>query len=95
MKHIKKLNEFFGGKSSEVLLPKLDEITKKLSEIRNKVVREDSDNDTRKIETIYNFLIHNMDLHMLATTHRKSDELTGRRSKEGFGAKIKRSRKNW
>jgi hypothetical protein len=101
MKYIKKFNEvevneeFFGGPAKDILLPRLDEINVKLSEIRTKVEKGISDNDTKKVELIHNYLIHNMDLDMLSTSRRKSDELTGNRSKESVIDKLKRSKKNW
>ena len=100
MKHLKRFNdsvneEFFGGKSSDILLPRLDDIDAKLAEVRTKVASGISDKDTKKIETIYNYLINDMDLEMLATQSRKAAELTGRRSKETFGEKIKRSIHNF
>lgn len=96
MEHIKRFNEeFFGGNSADILLPKIDEITQKLSEIRGKIENGWSNDDVRKIETIHDFLIHNMDLDMLATSRRKSRELTGLQSPEKLKDKIKRTKSNW
>lgn len=110
MKYVKKFNEvngeyinnteftneeFFGGKSGDVLLPKLDNIVDKLSDIRKKITDEFEDSDTRKVEVIYNYLILDMDLDMLSTQKRKSDELTSTKSKENVMDKLKRTRRNW
>lgn len=89
------LNEIFGGKSSDILLPKLDKILDTLNDIRIDVTKEISNKDTRKIEVIYDYLLNDMDLTILAKMKRESDELTGNKTKEKFTDKIKRSIDNF
>lgn len=100
MKHLKRFNkineEFFGGPPSHSYVPKIDKIIEKLNTLRGKIIEyEMVDKDTRKIEVIYNYLVQDMDLDMLSSTKRKSDELTGNTSKEGIVDKVKRTKRNW
>lgn len=96
MKHIKKFNEeYYGGRSSDILVPRIDKIISELTEMKSQLLNNDFCVNQSKIETISNYLIDNMDLTMLATQERKSGELTGRKSKEGFVDKVKRSIDNF
>lgn len=90
------VNEFFGGPVKDLMIPRVD----KLIEFLNKY-REDLENDkmesgdeiTLKVENMWNYLLHNMDLDTLSSAARQGEKVRG--NGENIVQKVKRSIKNF
>jgi hypothetical protein len=102
MKHIKKFNddkineEFFGGPLKDLMNPRVDELIEFLEDYKTKINEPNSfvnKEENRKVENMYQYIIHNLDLDALSKSNRQGDKVRG--EGENFSQKVKRSIKNF
>ena len=90
------INEFFGGSLNDLMNPRVDELIEYLEKYKEKINRSNSiiiREDTYKIDDMYNYIIHNIDLDTISSSRRQGRKIRG--EGENIVQKIKRSVKNF
>jgi len=83
MKHLKKydeqINEYFGIETKDLMNPRIDQLINYLNNLKNDINTPNkfyNTEDVIKVEHMWNYLIHNIDLDTLASDSRKNAHKT-------------------
>ena len=90
------INEYYGGSIKDLMNPRVQILIDYLEDYKEKINKENSSvnqEDTRKIENMWEYIILNLDLDTISSSNRQGKRVRG--DGENLSQRIKRSIKNF